>query len=567
MPGCTRSILRPAPRLNPGCGPRILYSVAGLSPALNPKGYHVKNHSVAVRSVTVAAAAALSLGVAAPIMPANAQVPASSPTVQVTDGTIDANIKGSLTIFKRQTAADVNGLPPTGEAVGNAPGDPLKGAKFTLSRVNNVNLSTNEGLVQASKLTVADAKTKGVGPGTEKETDGDGKAQWTDLEVGVYLLQETFTPDGFAPAADSLVFIPMTKGNTDNGGTQWLYDVTAYPKNKSNKQPEKTVIDTGINVGSEVKYVIDTYAQNVDSANGQKRTIYRIEDTLDSNLTTTEDKVKVFRGDQEIKDGFTKSVEGNKVVVYLDTATQQTLENGEKISVEITATVNKKPEGGDLKNQAFHFENNPNDQQDHQPGDTPEGTPKKPTNEVHTFYGDLEFTKVNSDGKGLGGAQFEVFGINGNQTCENTAISNTNRQKVNGVSAWTSGDDGKVTITGLHANNIANFGKLVDKDGNTTEFQTANEWTSYCLVETKSPAGYELLAKPIEFKILAENNNGAWSVKNGTVKVGDKDNQVVNLEDSTPKLPLTGGMGIGILAALGALIIAAGAYSAKRRSA
>ena len=58
-----------------------------------------------------------------------------------------------------------------------------------------------------------------------------------------------------------------------------------------------------------------------------------------------------------------------------------------------------------------------------------------------------------------------------------------------------------------------------------------------------------------------------WTVTNGTVKVGDKDNQVVNLEDSTPKLPLTGGMGIGILAALGALIIAAGAYSAKRRSA
>lgn len=522
--------------------------------------------------MTIAAAAALSIGVSAPLMPANAQpvAPASS-APRVTDGTIDPDVTGSLTIFKRQTPADVVGLDPTGEAVDNAPGKALNGAKFKLSKVKNVDLSTNNGLAAASKLTVAQAKSNGLEPGVEKETAGNGEAKWDGLKVGVYLLQETYTPAGFAPAADSLVFIPMTKGNANDGGTQWLYDVTAYPKNKSNKQPEKAVVDTGINVGSEVKYVIDTYAQNVDTANGQKRTIYRIEDELDPKLTTTADMVKVFRGDVEITEGFTKSVEGNKVVVYLDTATQQTLTNGEKISVEITATVSEKPGGGDLKNQAFHFENNPNDQQDHKPGDTPEDTPKKPTNEVHTFYGDLEFKKVNSGGDGLAGAQFKVFGVKGNQKCENLdwqkPSDNAKEQTAAGKSTWTSDADGKVTITGLHANNIANFGKLVDKDGNTTESQTANEWTSYCLVETKSPKGYELLAEPIEFKINAENKNGAWSVKNGTVTVGNNKNEIVNLEDTTPKLPLTGGMGIGILAALGALIIAAGAYSAKRRSA
>ena len=66
------------------------------------KGFHVKNHSIAVRSVSIAAAAALSLGIA-PLVPAYAQVGEVREVdgVRVSDSTIDTSATGTLTIYKR----------------------------------------------------------------------------------------------------------------------------------------------------------------------------------------------------------------------------------------------------------------------------------------------------------------------------------------------------------------------------------------------------------------------------------------------------------------------------------
>lgn len=550
MPGCTRSILRPTPRLNPGCGPRILYSVAGLSPALNPKGYHVKNHSVAVRSVTVAAAAALSLGVAAPIMPANAQtgVVRTDGNVRVSDSTIDKNATGTLTIFKRANPDATQN--PTGEAVNPVPGDALAGAGFTLYKVTNANLSTNADIAAASKLTVATAK-QGDAVGKEQTTDAEGKASWGNLPVGVYILRETTTPAGYSPAADSLVFIPMTRENATNGGTQWLYDITAYPKNTSQQKPEKKVEDSGKNVGDTVKYTIDTWAQTVRE--GQYRTIYRIEDTLDpaldaenAKVTVASDKRTFEAADYQVKK------DGQKIVVEFTDAGVAKIENGEKISATIEATVkNGVLTEGALKNKARQIQNNPNSNQKTEKDETPNDTP-----EVKTYYGKINFKKVDGDRNALAGAEFQVYGTN-EATCSNADANKDARQKANGKDTWVSGQDGTVTIDGLHANNIANM----DSKGNTTP----NKYNKYCLFETKSPGGFELLAEPLTFTLTA--NTETNTVTASEIKVGNNAGEIVNLKDTTPKLPLTGGMGIGILAALGALIIAAGAYSAKRRSA
>lgn len=536
-------------------------------------------------------------------MPANAQ-----PGPTVTTGTIDATKTGSLTIYK-QDDTKVPGVEATGEKDDANNANPLAGAKFQLYRVYRkdagapngyrpLDLTTNNGLAEAAGLNKADFANKPANTditingstyqlraeGSELTTGTQGEATWPNLALGVYLLRETSAPTKevngktvqYTKAVDSLVFVPMTRNNKSDGGTEWLYDITAYPKNGKQQKPEKTVQDSGKNVGDTVTYTIDTYAQTLGE--GQKRTIYRIEDQLDPKLSATTDNIKVFKNGTELDaDAYTKSVDQNgKVVVYLNNPAD--LANGDKITVEIAAKVTEKPGNGDLKNQATHFQNNPNDTQDYKPGDTPNDTPGEPTNEVHTFYGDLEFTKVNSGGQSLADAEFKVFGIKGDQTCDtldwknpgNNAKEQKTANQTDGV--WKSGANGKVTITGLHANNIANYNMARDENGNVTVRETKNEWTSYCLVETKSPKGYELLAKPIKFEINANKETGAngedvWTVANGSVKVGNTDNQVVNLEDSTPKLPLTGGMGIGILAALGALIIAAGAYSAKRRSA
>lgn len=536
----------------------------------------MKKNSVAVRSVTIAAAAALSFGVAAPGMPAYA-VDGQAQKVNgltVSDSTIDAKAKGSLTIFKKADPANTHVA--TGEVDTTAEGTALDGVEFTLYKVPGYNLATNDGLAAASKLKVSDVTPDEENAVGTKTTANGGAAKWENLEVGVYYLKETKPLEGYSPAADSLVFVPMTRNNAANatdGGVQWLYDITAYPKNRKNTNPEKSVVDTGKNVGDTVTYTIDTYAQYVDPKT-QYRTFYRVEDNLDPALTTSADKVTVtstpdrnFAKGKDYEVSVAKVDGRDQVLVKFTESGIAKIQNGDKISVKIDATVNSKPGNGDLTNVAQHYENNPNDSQKHDKDGTPPETPKK-TPEIHTFFGDLKFTKVNSDGKGLEGAEFKVFGVKGNQTCAtldpNKPGENAKQQEVSKKNTWTSGQDGKVTITGLHANNIANWGYDAEKN----EFTTANEWTSYCLVETKSPKGYELLAQPIEFKINASRNDaGVWTVANGKVKVGNTDDQIVNLEDTTPKLPLTGGMGIGILAALGALIIAAGAYSAKRRSA
>ena len=518
------------------------------------KGFHVKNHSIAVRSVSIAAAAALSLGIA-PLVPAYAQdsTPAASQVgkvykdgeVRVSDSTIDTSATGTLTIFKRANPDATQN--PTGEVVNPVPGAPLPGAGFTLYKVTNANLSTNEGIAAASNLTVATAE-QGDAVEAEKITDADGKANWEGLPVGVYILRETTTPEGYSPAADSLVFVPMTRANAEAGGTQWLYDITAYPKNTSKKTPEKKVEDSGKNVGDTVKYTIDTWAQTVRE--GQFRTIYRIEDTLDQALDAANATVQVTPDSFVAGTDYNVTKNGQNIVVEFTDAGVAKIQNGQQISATIEAKVKEDIlTDGALKNKARQIQNNPNSNQktDEVPTDTPE---------VKTYYGKIEFKKVDGDRKALEGAEFQVYGTN-EATCTNADANEAARQKANGKDTWTSGPEGKVVIEGLHANNIANM----DSNGNTTP----NKYTKYCLFETKSPKGFELLAEPLEFTLIASTDTN--TVTASEIKVGNNAGEIVNLKDTTPKLPLTGGMGIGLLALLGGLIIAAGAFAAKRRSA
>lgn len=534
----------------------------GHQPAPNPKGFHVKNHSLAVRSVTIAAAAALSVAVA-PIAPAQTTIPAAPivepgqaqtagkvfkhGNVRVSNNTIDTSATGTLTIFKRANPKTTQN--PTGEVVNPVPGDALAGAGFTLYKVTNADLSTNAGIAAASNLTVTTAKQGDAVEG-EKTTGADGQAKWENLPVGVYILRETKTPAGYSPAADSLVFIPMTRENATNGGTQWLYDITAYPKNTSQQQPEKKVEDSGKNVGDTVKYTIDTWAQTVRE--GQYRTIYRIEDTLDAALDAANATVTVTPNTFTEGTDYSVTKNGQNIVVEFTEAGVKKIKNGQQISATIEAKVKENIlTDGALTNKARQIQNNPNSNQKTKENETPNDTP-----EVKTYYGKINFKKVDGDHKALQGAEFQVYGTN-EATCSNADANKDARQKANGKDTWTSGQDGTVTIEGLHANNIANM----DSKGNTTP----NKYTKYCLFETKSPSGFELLAEPLEFTLTASTDTN--TVTASEIKVGNNAGEIVNLKDTTPKLPLTGGMGIGLLALLGGLIIAAGAFAAKRRSA
>ena len=94
---------------------------------------------------------------------------------------------------------------------------------------------------------------------TMPETDSFGHTSASNLELGLYLVVETRVPEMITcTTTPFLASLPMTTvngGNADNGGEEWNYDITIYPKNTSgNPDLEKTVReskpDTGHNNGS-----------------------------------------------------------------------------------------------------------------------------------------------------------------------------------------------------------------------------------------------------------------------------------------------------------------------------
>lgn len=86
----------------------------------------------------------------------------------------------------------------------------------------------------------------------------------------------------------------------------------------------------------------------------------------------------------------------------------------------------------------------------------------------------------------------------------------------------------------------------------------------YCLVEIAAPAGYVLPegdAAIQAFKLASTD-----TVTNGAVTQIQYTADIENTKSNVPNLPLTGGKGIGLLAAIGAVIIGAAVFLARRNS-
>jgi len=131
---------------------------------------------------------------------------------------------------------------------------PLEGAGFTLYLLNQAQLSTMmEGVTATRTITSRGANADGsvtfnfsaaplvvTIPGaavtsvvagdtvTELTTDSDGKAVWSGLADGYYVLVETDTPDDYMTVNPSLIRMPMT---SQSGVVN--RDVHVYPKNIS----------------------------------------------------------------------------------------------------------------------------------------------------------------------------------------------------------------------------------------------------------------------------------------------------------------------------------------------
>lgn len=130
-----------------------------------------------------------------------------------------------------------------------------------------------------------EAYVKGNGGTAMPLTDAYGKTQAENLDLGLYLVVETFVPEMVVSTTDPfLVSLPMTSvggTNATDGGSRWIYDVTLYPKNLTGIPTlEKTLRenkdDTGKHSGS--GSITDGYAHTGTASDG---------DVIDYQLVST----------------------------------------------------------------------------------------------------------------------------------------------------------------------------------------------------------------------------------------------------------------------------------------
>lgn len=486
----------------------------------------MNKNSMTLRSVTFAAIAGLSLSLAAPGAIAAPEVTTLAQGGQAqgpSKANIDFSKKGSLTLHKKKGAE--SNTPATGEEMENVPGEPLAGVTFKITKLD---YDLENGDWSTFPKTAADAAGHETGQTFEATTGADGKAVFTDLPLGIYLVEETNAPGGIVTGAPFIVSIPMVNEASD----AWNYDVIAYPKNTETKT-EKTVKDADKHIQDEYTYTINADAPTWGE--GKKLTAFRFEDQLDQRLNFQE-VTEVKAGDTVLQPGdYTvnnPAENGNKLVVTLTEAGLAKVKSGDQLS--LTFGVKRKEVGDttELKNKAEVIFNNPNTGNE----------VKNETNEVVTYHGKLKVVKKDGEetGKVLEGATFKL-----NQCTSADSLGEA--ITIDGVSEWTTGADGSFTIDGLHVTDFED-----NKEAPATK--------KFCLVETKAPAGYAKLEDPIEIDFTRKDIARTGKGDDAVTLVANVD----NVKQDSPNLPMTGGMGIGILAAIGAAIVAAGAWFARR---
>lgn len=154
-----------------------------------------------------------------------------------TDATIDTTLKGSITIHKYEYNGDAT--LQNGDGTTNSANDlpegaaALAGAGFTIYKVSDLSYLDAETTpvigtyadMTNGKILDAYASTK---VGNEVFTGADGIAKFENLDLGLYVVVETTTPDAVTDPCDPFfVSVPMTKVD----GSGWLYDIHVYPKN------------------------------------------------------------------------------------------------------------------------------------------------------------------------------------------------------------------------------------------------------------------------------------------------------------------------------------------------
>lgn len=464
------------------------------------------------------------------------------------------------------------GSAATGEPLSALPegATPISDVVFDYYLVENTgagetaDIGTNGGQRAAAGLTPATATIPGSPTGSFPATTPAGETTAT-LQRGLYVVQEdpTSVPAGVTAAAPFMLAVPLTDP-TDRDA--WLNQIFVYPKN-SQIDAEKTVENAeDLIVGDTVTWTINTDIPRVENPAATDATnqfiapdLFRIDDTLQAdqlelNPVYTEGNntsIRVTAGGTLLVEGTeynitedAVSTPGSSTYQILFTqagrealAAAVNLDPSAQVSVELDTKVLAAEV---IENTASIFPN--------QNSVTQNDPLVTPAEDVR--YGSYNFQKLSSDDAvtDLSGAQFRVY-----NTLKDAEAGNDNYLEpvdgghTNGV--WTTGEDGRISISGLRHSGFADGEAFGDGD---------SRYVTYYLVEVTALKGHQLLAAPVPF-IVGENSGASdpWGF----------DKEITNQATTGAfVLPLTGGSGTAMLTIAGIAILAVVLFLARRRS-
>lgn len=307
----------------------------------------------AKRFLTGLLSAALALSLCA--MPAMAAESGETPTTTpTTESVIDTTKTGSITIHKYLQKSVEENNDGTGEDNQKVPTDAeaAGGVGFTVYQVMSQEelLNYYNGKIGGGDTVTIDTyadvinnklkdRVKPIKTYGETKTDEKGVVKFDNLEIGLYVVIETYKPASVTQAVKPfLVSIPMTRKGEAKKGEEWLYDVVVYPKN-------------GTTTGNFTlkKYgVIGNDKENATLLAGVKFKLEHLKDGVEFNTADAKDpdnweliKPKAV-GDQPAKDYFVTNEKGQIDVNDLKPGTYRFTEIGYEDGKDNKYIINEK---------------------------------------------------------------------------------------------------------------------------------------------------------------------------------------------------------------------------------
>jgi len=362
-----------------------------------------------------------------------------------------------------------------------------------------------------------------------QKTGADGKTDFTGLEDGVYLLEETGRPGESITKGVEPVLIRIPMDNPVEGEPP-MNEVYVYPKNFENNAPEieKDVMEyendhASVNKNAPFEWIITTsIPEGIATAKE-----YVVTDNLDTRLDFVAEPAPTVKiGETVLEKGtdytFTSGADNRSLEfrftanAFATMAAAVEADKEAKVQIIFTTKLNNTAElGVSIPNTANLDYTNASGTKYHSVSDAPE---------AHT--GGYTIRKIDKETrKPLAGAVFGIYAT------EQDAKDNTNViQK-----AKSTENDGYVMFNGLA------YGELGDK--------VAEGETTYWIAELEAPVvngvSYKLLDAPVEVKVNATSHEVS-------------DSRVVeNTLGNKFGLPFTGGVGTTVFILGGAALLGA----------